>query len=331
MNDALSKLGQMLAAYEPECSLDSTDCHQQATPVESPDENALMKYSYVLYEYSSNVWNRRCPEIASAWDEKVWDKGTLLTFGGGFDDANFEHAFTIQRIQAKIRRHWLQLEKMNGQPEYRAQSLQNIKAELDNWKAMIPLVASNVNEATVCHPISLLMLYNYSICCLYQNEIVVPTLDDYSILLAAAGENARCFQRIQGHQPMILYTWDWLYSQFTISVILLSCFWGTPYMYRTTAYQAPDTLQAVEDCELTLARFAQRWEAAEIYLETFQLILSETPISFPHNPNFVLSDPSKLRAINLIQSLEKGKIPVSVIAMLKRIVNQPVAEHTQMY
>ncbi|TQN65232.1 Alkaline protease 1 [Colletotrichum shisoi] len=97
------------------------------------------------------------------------------------------------------------------------------------------------------------------------------------------------------------------------------------------AYQAPNTLQAVEDCKLTLARFAQRWVAAEIYLETFQLVLSEDPISFPQNPSFRLSDHSKLRAINLIQSLEKGRIPVSAIAMLKRIVNQPVAEHTQMF
>lgn len=109
-----------------------------------------------------------------------------------------------------------------------------------------------------------------------------------------------------------------------MGIVLISCFWGTPYIYRTTAFQSPDTLQALEDCELTLSRYSQRWEAAELFLDTYKLLLSQTPISFPDNSEFEFPNQLKPQINGMIQSLEKRGLSGSVMAMLGRIVNRPM-------
>lgn len=118
-----------------------------------------------------------------------------------------------------------------------------------------------------------------------------------------------------------------LTEQFIVGIILISCFWGTPYIYRTTVFQSPDTLQALEDCELTLARFSHRWEAAELYLGTYKLLLSQTPISFPDNSEFEFPEQLIPQMNGMIQSLEKRGLSGSVMAMISRIVNRPIGPH----
>lgn len=77
---------------------------------------------------------------------------------------------------------------------------------------MIPLVSSTVDGSMSYHPLAMLKTYDYSICSLYQHETVVPSIEDYSILLSAASENSRCFRRIQKFF-LIYSTWGGVSGQ----------------------------------------------------------------------------------------------------------------------
>ncbi|KAF5509139.1 hypothetical protein CGCF413_v003807 [Colletotrichum fructicola] len=116
-----------------------------------------------------------------------------------------------------------------------------------------------------------------------------------------------------------------LVEQFTVGIILISCFWGTPYIYRSTAFQAPDTLQALEDCGSTLSRFANRWKDAEVYYETYTLLTSQTPISFPDNSDFEFPDQLKPQISGLTQTLEERGVSMAVLAMIGRIISSPAS------
>ncbi|KAF4875232.1 hypothetical protein CGCSCA1_v005491 [Colletotrichum siamense] len=284
------------------------------------DENVLVEWFQACVEQKVPSNNYQSYFVQMIWNQSIW-----LTFDGGLIDANFEHLFAIRRTQSKIRRFWKQMRTLNGQSDYRIQNIHEIKAELDQWKAMIPLISSNTDRSTNCHPLSMLMLYNYCICCLFQNELAVPNIDDHAVLLTAASENARCFRRIQEHRPMVYCTWTTLLEQFTVGIILISCFWGTPYIYRSTAFQAPDTLQALEDCGSTLSRFANRWKDAEVYYETYTLLTSQTPISFPDNSDFEFPDQLKPQISGLTQTLEERGVSMAVLAMIGRIISSPAS------
>ncbi|KAF4809550.1 hypothetical protein CGCTS75_v014742 [Colletotrichum tropicale] len=284
------------------------------------DENVLVEWFQACVEQKVPSNNYQSYFVQMIWNQSIW-----LTFDGGLIDANFEHLFAIRRTQSKIRRFWKQMRTLNGQSDYRIQNIHEIKAELDQWKGMIPLISSNTDRSTNCHPLSMLMLYNYCICCLFQNELAVPNIDDHAVLLTAASENARCFRRIQEHRPMVYCTWTTLLEQFTVGIILISCFWGTPYIYRSTAFQAPDTLQALEDCGSTLSRFANRWKDAEVYYEMYTLLTSQTPISFPDNSDFEFPDQLKPQISGLTQTLEERGVSMAVLAMIGRIISSPAS------
>ncbi|KAF6794663.1 binuclear zinc transcription factor [Colletotrichum sojae] len=325
--DAVMEITQRLSTYQSPNSFTPMGTVPSPPSTEDVKDRSLLMHCYSVYEMLATMWNGWLRELVGPLDEKVYNQGIWLTFDGCLTDANFEHVFAIRRIQTKIRRFWIQMQSLNGQGEYRTQNTQEIRTELDQWKGMIPLISSNVDLSTNCHPLSMLMLYNFSICSLYQNEMVLPNIEDHSVLLVSASESARCFRRIQEHRPMVYCTWLRVIEQFTVGIVLLSCFWGTPYIYRTTVFQSPDTLQALEDCELTLTRFSQRWEAAELYLETFRLLLSQTPISFPDNSEFEFPEQLKPQTNGMVQSLVKRGLSGSVIAMISRIVNRPTGPH----
>ncbi|KAH9234458.1 hypothetical protein K456DRAFT_1835383 [Colletotrichum gloeosporioides 23] len=319
------EIARRLSNYEAPGSFTSLDATTTAAVPETCEDRGLLIHCYSVYEVIASTWPHRLHELVDVLDEKIWNQSIWLTFDGGLIDANFEHLFAIRRTQSKIRRFWKQMRTLNGQSDYRIQNIHEIKAELDQWKGMIPLISSNTDRSTNCHPLSMLMLYNYCICCLFQNELAVPNINDHAVLLTAASENARCFRRIQEHRPMVYCTWTTLLEQFTVGIILISCFWGTPYIYRSTAFQAPDTLQALEDCGSTLSRFANRWKDAEVYYETYTLLTSQTPISFPDNSDFEFPDQLKPQINGLTQTLEERWGSMAVLAMIGRIISSPAS------
>lgn len=101
---------------------------------------------------------------------------------------------------------------------------------------------------------------------------------------------------------------------------MLACFWETPYVYRNTTYQAAETLQALEDCESTLSQFAKRWEAAEVYFETYKLLLSQTPVLFPDNSPFHFPQYLVTKMRRHVEALENGGVSMSVLSLVNRIV-----------
>ncbi|KAF3801171.1 hypothetical protein GCG54_00010853 [Colletotrichum gloeosporioides] len=319
------EIARRLSNYEAPGSFTSLEATTTLAVPEACEDRGLLIHCYSVYEVIASTWPHQLHELVDVLDEKIWNQSIWLTFDGGLIDANFEHLFTIRRTQSKIRRFWKQMRTLNGQSDYRIQNTHEIKAELDQWKGMIPLISSNTDKSTNCHPLSMLMLYNYCICCLFQNELAVPNIDDHAVLLTAASENARCFRRIQEHRPMVYCTWTTLLEQFTVGIILISCFWGTPYIYRSTAFQAPDTLQALEDCGSTLSRFANRWKDAEVYYETYTLLTPQTPISFPDNSDFEFPDQLKPQISGLTQTLEERGVSMAVLAMIGRIISSPTS------
>ncbi|RMJ15474.1 hypothetical protein CDV36_004835 [Fusarium kuroshium] len=262
-NEAILEITERLSTFQIPSTflpLDLGDI-DEATVVEDKDNRVLLIYCYTAFEVIASLWNRSFQALVCSLDDKILDEGIWLTFGGGSMPADLEHMFAIHRIQSKVRRLWFPFTAFPGQEETRRRQTAEIRAELEQWKAMIPLVSSTVDGAMSCHPLAMLKTYDYSICSLYQHETVVPSIEDYSVLLSVASENSWCFRRVQKFF-LIYSTWGGLLEQFT-------------------AFQAPDALQALEDCQQTLLGFAQKWEAAEIYLEAYTLLLSYTPISGP--------------------------------------------------
>lgn len=89
-------------------------------------------------------------------------------------------------------------------------------------------------------------------------------------------------------------------------------------MYRTAAFQAPDALQALEDCQQTLTGFAQKWEAAEIYLEAYNLLLSHTPISGCENA--APSEDFQQRMRSIIGELESRGVTMAILTLMTRML-----------
>lgn len=135
-----------------------------------------------------------------AWNQAAWN-----TFDGAPQDVVFDHQFLIRLIQTKIRRFWNESERLDL--EEQRQQRKDIKADLDHWRALIPFTSSNIERSTNYHPLSMLKLYDYSVCNLYQQGDYFPTDEDCLVLLSAVSENCRCFRRIQTHRPMVYLTW----------------------------------------------------------------------------------------------------------------------------
>ncbi|TDZ17643.1 TY1 enhancer activator [Colletotrichum orbiculare MAFF 240422] len=327
ISKAMMDISERLSSYQAPASFAPLGAVPDASSGVDAADRALLIHCYFAYEMVVSTWGRQCRDITAANDEKIWNQGIWLTFDGGLMDANFEHIFAIRRLQSKIRRLWKQMHTLNGQPEYRSRNTEEIRAELEQWKGMVPLISNHIDKSTNCHPLSMIMFYDSCICSLYQDESHLPSIEEFSVLLAAASESARCFRRIQEHRPMTYFTWANLSEQFMIGMTLLSCFWGTPYIYRTTAFQSPDTLQALEDCEVTLARFAQRWEAAAVYFDAYKLLLSQTPISFPQNSEFEFAEQLKPQGNSILHALEERGLSTTILSLVNRIVNRPASTH----
>ncbi|EEU36119.1 uncharacterized protein NECHADRAFT_87205 [Fusarium vanettenii 77-13-4] len=319
-NEAILEITERLSTFQIPSTflpLDFDDI-DEATVAEDKDNRVLLIYCYTAFEIIASLWNRSFQVLVGSLDDKILDQGIWLTFGGGSMPADLEHMFAIRRIQSKVRRLWSQFTAFPEQEETRRRQTAEIRAELEQWKAMIPLVSSTVDGSMSYHPLAMLKTYDYSICSLYQHETVVPSIEDYSILLSAASENSRCFRRIQKFF-MIYSTWGGLLEQFSIGVILLSCFWGTPLLCRTAAFQAPDALQALEDCQQTLTGFAQKWEAAEIYLEAYTLLLSHTPITACKDT--VPSEDFRSRMESIICELENRGVTMAILTLMRRMLS----------
>lgn len=109
-------------------------------------------------------------------------------------------------------------------------------------------------------------------------------------------------------------------EQFRVGVTLLACFWETPYLSRTIIFDSPDTLQALEDCEFTLLRFSQRWEAVKLYHRIFQLLLSQTPLSFPDNSTFTFPEHMANEVHEMMGELQNHGLSRNVVSLVSRIV-----------
>ncbi|KAH8679322.1 hypothetical protein BGZ61DRAFT_535723 [Ilyonectria robusta] len=271
-NEALSKMAGILSAFgrhvgntEPD-SIDR-EGNRPLFLVNGQEEKHLktvLIYSYSAYELMALAWDRPHGEFMELMDGKAWNQAAWNTFDGAPQDVVFDHQFLIRLIQTKIRRFWNESERLDL--EEQRQQRKDIKADLDRWRALIPFTSSNIERSTNYHPLSMLKLYDYSVCNLYQQGDYFPTDEDCLVLLSAVME------------------------QFRVGVTLLACYWETPYLSRTIVFDSPDTLQALEDCEFTLLRFSQRWEAAKVYHRTFKLLLSQTPLSFPDNSTFTFPE-----------------------------------------
>ncbi|KNB19254.1 hypothetical protein FOXG_22496 [Fusarium oxysporum f. sp. lycopersici 4287] len=99
--------------------------------------------------------------------------------------ADVEHMFAIRSLQSRIRRLWAEGGTLPNQDNMLKCRRTEIRAELDQWKAMIPFVSSTVDGSMNYHPLAMLKMYNCSVCCLYQHETYVPSIADYTVLLSA--------------------------------------------------------------------------------------------------------------------------------------------------
>ncbi|KAH6976364.1 hypothetical protein BKA56DRAFT_733216 [Ilyonectria sp. MPI-CAGE-AT-0026] len=328
-NEALSKMAEILSAFgrhvgntEPD-SIDR-EGNRPLFLVNGQEEKHLktvLIYSYSAYELMALAWDRPHGEFMELMDGKTWNQTAWNTFDGAPQDVVFDHQFLIRLIQTKIRRFWNESERLDL--EEQCQQRKDIKADLDRWRALIPFTSSNIERSTNYHPLSMLKLYDYSVCNLYQQGDYFPTDEDCLVLLSAVSENCRCFRRIQTHRPMVYLTWTGVMEQFRVGVTLLACYWETPYLSRTIVFDSPDTLQALEDCEFTLLRFSQRWEAAKVYHRTFKLLLSQTPLSFPDNSTFTFPEHMANEVHGMMRDLQHHGVTRNVVSLISRIAFRP--------
>lgn len=274
------------------------------------------------------------------------ERSGLLAFGGGSLRADLEHMFGLRRIQSRIRMFWAAYKAFPGSEEYRREQTAEIKSQLDQWKALVPLLSGTFDKSMGYHPLAMLKMVNYGVCCLYQNKAFVPTVEDFAELLSASSECSRCFRRIQKHWPRVYSTWGavspapqyaalsigtdlnlsvafQLHEQFEIGIILLACFWETPVTSRTIAFQAPEALQALEDSENTLLQFTRKWNAAGVYLDTFRLLLLYTPVAppmFDELTIFPTEQHQKMQA--LLGRLESHAVHPNVLTLITRILQR---------
>lgn len=105
-------------------------------------------------------------------------------------------------------------------------------------------------------------------------------------------------------------------------MILLYCYWVTPYNSRTPAYLAPSTTEAIEACHGTLSAFARRWPSAILYRDTYEIVSTATPYiildtershCFPHN---LITTATELR-----DKLRVRRTPLIVRAILDKIIS----------
>ncbi|KPM39408.1 hypothetical protein AK830_g7143 [Neonectria ditissima] len=295
-DEALAKLAEILSTCRrliENGSPSSLEDGEGAWSLDTDDQRekrlrTVIVYAYSAYELMAIAWDRPYQEFTEPLNNKIWNQYFRSTFDGAPQDALFEHQFYIRRIQTRVRRFWNEMHTLSVD-EQRLQRTE-IKADMDQWRALIPFTSSNIETSTNYHPLSMLKLYDYTICNLYQQGDHFPTGDDCLLLLSAASENCRCFRRIQIHRPMSYYTWT-----------------------------GANNLQALEDCEFTLRRFSQRWEEAGIYYRLFRLLLSQTPLSFPDNSSFNFPDAMADEVRDMLGVLDEHGLSMNVVALISRI------------
>ncbi|ETS73443.1 hypothetical protein PFICI_15048 [Pestalotiopsis fici W106-1] len=275
---------------------------------------------FSAYQIIASLWSRPFPSLVASMDRKIEEQGFWLTYGIEQLDAATEHVFSVRVIQSKIQRLWSPSQGQGSQECHRIAGVRGIATELMQWRAMIPLVSNHAHKSTNSHPLAMLKLYDLCIFNLYQNESHVPDREETLALLFAASESIRCFRRIQLHRPQVYYTWSGLFEQFRAGITLLSCFWETDHPRRAVVFAAPETHQALEDCELTLECFTRRWESAWVFLKVYKLILSTTPLWPRDESDFTVPKATAERLSPLVRQLQQSRVSEAVISMINRVI-----------
>ncbi|CAH0018602.1 unnamed protein product [Clonostachys rhizophaga] len=257
-------------------------------------------------------------------NEVLWSQcSRLIQQKTGFSrDPGAEHTFEIRRLQFEIRRFNRQTAHLPPTDSNRLCWRDTLKAELDCWKRAIDGIALEGDSSVNHRPQTMKKMYDYSLCILFESELL--TLDDVYLetLWRAASEACSSFRRIQNSGAMIYFTCSALLAQFRMGMILLACFWLAKHHDRTSARLASETYEAVDACFDTLSKFGSRWTSTMLYRNTFEIVAAATPfVRLPNSDRHVFPRQNVAELELMRSQLQRRQTPEVIIAILNHILS----------
>ncbi|KAJ4132409.1 hypothetical protein NW754_015225 [Fusarium falciforme] len=279
---------------------------------------------FTINEVVYSSWNIARSTEDEALDETLWSQCSRLIQQKSSSSraSGAEHTFEIRRLQFEIRRFNRQTAHLPSSDPNRLCWRNRLKAELDSWKTAIDGIALEADPSVNHRPQTMKKMYDYSLCILFENELLSLDPVYLETLWRAASEACSSFRKIQNSGAMIYFTCSALLCQFRMGMILLACFWLAKHRGRSSAYLAPETYEAVDACFDTLSKFGGRWTSTALYCDTFELVAAATPFVRLHNSHRHVFPRQHVAQLELLRGqLQRRQTPRVIIAILDHILS----------
>ncbi|KAF2489230.1 hypothetical protein BU16DRAFT_531570 [Lophium mytilinum] len=190
------------------------------------------------------------------------------------------HTFRIRRLLGSIHTSlYSDITRSNpGQEAHRAQ-IERLRAEIENWRALIP--------ATLSHTGQMLSLfasshwfdfeYDYAILQLYRAQIVDGrggSSDAIFIDCLRAAEDICHGYRRQFLGKPTNYTWAAVHELCLAGLTYLHCLWTSPTVRGANSQS--QVCSTCTDCTIVLVLMAERWDAAAPFRDIFEALAGRT-------------------------------------------------------
>lgn len=157
--------------------------------------------------------------------------------------------------------------------------IEELRAELENWRASIPPFMPQSREANSLFPSSewFNLSYQYTILLLYRVQITDSKTgaspDVFLKSLQAAEEMCHGYRR-SCLGKSLSYNWGALHELFLSGLTYLYCLWTSP---ATREAIRPDQVSSTcTDCTIVLVLIAERWPGAAPYRDMFEALARRT-------------------------------------------------------
>lgn len=190
------------------------------------------------------------------------------------------HTFRIRRLLSRIHTHLYSRPDPRCFGKHNQQiDVQNIRAEIEIWRAEIPPTPSHANEELVLFTTEdwYDLEYNYTILQLYRAQIIdhrAETTDGAFLDCVKAAESICQSYRRQFVGKRQSCTWTALHELFLAGLTYLHCLWTSSAAQEACGYGKANA--TCNDCIITLVVMAERWDAAAPYREIFIALANRT-------------------------------------------------------
>ncbi|KAH6962155.1 hypothetical protein BKA56DRAFT_598405 [Ilyonectria sp. MPI-CAGE-AT-0026] len=244
------------------------------------------------------------------------------------DIALEEHMFRLRRIQYRILRITQRLEYKASTEDHPVPNLwrSRPKHDLDQWiHGISALRITPERQKRFLSEAWLLKLANYTVISLFPNPSLAVRGGDSRHLVAAACSVLITFRRLRVKDDTTCYTWTALLHQFQAAVSVVFCLWATPTHQQLEFYDRRAVCQALFAALATLVEFSNKWAAAQVFREIFELLTEALPVTeYGDSAQQWTISPSHAKDLEqLIPELQGLKVQRKVVTMLNKILRGP--------